>query len=331
MQVSQGVMVVAELAEGKLSAITPELLGLGRRLADDLGQKLQAALLGYQVASLAEETISRGADVCYLIDDEKLARYVNEPFAAALAEVCKLANPAIMLFGSTSQGRDLAPLMAFLLGTGLGTDCLDLSIDPVTKLLRQIRPVYGGNAIAREICPKCRPQMATVRLRVGQPLEPDPARKGEACKIKFPEVPPSRVSIEEVVKGEAQAVRLPDAKVVVSGGRGLGSADAFQKLEELASLLGGAVGASRAAVDAGWVPSQRQVGLSGQTVTPELYIAIGISGAVQHLMGINAKCLVAINTDPDAPIFDRAQVGVVQDYRRVLPALIEKCRELVQG
>ena len=245
--------------------------------------------------------------------------------------LCKEINPGIILIARTNEGREIAPRLAFRLGVGLAQDCLEVSADAATGKLLANRPVYGGNAVAVVSC-NYSPQVAAVRPKVYAPLEPDPARQGEV--ISFPvdlDAALVRSRVIEVVKEEAEGVKLEDASIVVSGGRGLGGPEPFANLEELARLLGGAVGASRAAVDSGWVPASYQVGLTGKTITPDLYITVAISGASQHMAGCSgSKAIVAINKDAEANIFKDARYGVVGDWEKVLTALTETVRELVQ-
>ncbi|RMF83432.1 MAG: electron transfer flavoprotein subunit alpha/FixB family protein [Nitrospinota bacterium] len=326
----KGVMIFGEVSEGKLAPITFEMLGVGRRLANELGEELSAVILGQGIEEAATEAIAHGADKVYLVDDPLLAKYQVDAYTAVLEKVCKQANPNILLFGVSSLTRDLAPRLAFRLRVGLGSDCVELQIDPETKRLRMIRPVFGGNAMA-ELVAKKRPQMATVRAKTQPPAERDDSRQGEVIPVAA-EIDPSimRTRVRERVLKETEGVSLQTARVVVSGGRGMKGAENFKFLEELAKILGGAVGASKAAVDEGWVPPEMQIGLTGNVVTPDLYIAVGISGAAQHIAGCGySKHIVAINKDPDAAIFQKAHFGVVSEWQKVLPLLIEKCKELV--
>lgn len=328
----KGVMVFGEIAEGKLASITTELLGCGRKLADELNEDLSCLLVGDKISGLAKEAIAYGADKVYVADDPQLQDYQTDTYAPTVAGIVKDFLPRILLFGQTSIGRDLAPRLAFRLQTGLSTDCIELNIDPDTKLLWQSRPVYGGNARAI-FTSDTFPQMATVRQKAMSPLERDDSRKGEVIPTPVKLDPTKvRTKIIDRVKEEVTGIRLEDAPVIVSGGRGIGSPEGFKQLEELAKLLKGAVGATRPPCDSGWVPPTLQIGLTGKIVTPELYIAVAISGASQHLAGCSgSKVIVAINRDPEANIFREARFGAVGDWKQILPAFTEKIKELVAG
>ncbi len=330
---NKGVLIVGECADTALVAITTELLGIGRKLADDLGEDLAAVLIGEKVADLAEEAIRFGADKVYVVESPLLKDYVTDPYVAAMGKLCQEISPNVLLMGQTSLGRDLAPRLSFRLGTGLVTDCLELSIDPDSKLMLMTKPVYGGNALSVQVCEEARPQMATVRPKSMEPLERDESRKGEVVNFD-PGLDDSMVRVKflEKVKEEVEGVKLEDAEVVVVGGRGLGGPEPFDQLHDLAKLLGGAVGASRPPCDSGWVPATWQVGLTGKLVTPTLYIGIALSGASQHLAGCSgSKNMIAINKDPEANIFKVCQYGVVGDYKKVLPPFMEKVKELLAG
>lgn len=328
---NRGVLIVGECGEGALTAITSELLGAGRKLAGDLGEELAAVLIGEKVSGFAQEAISFGADKVYVVESPDVKDYVTDSYVAAMEKVCQQASPSILLMGQTSMGRDLAPRLAFRLGTGLTTDCLELAIDAETKLMQMTKPVYGGNALAVVVAAKSRPQMATVRPKAAEPLAKDDSRKGEVVNVD-PGIDPSAVKVKflEKVKEEVEGVKLEDAEVVVCGGRGIGAPENFAPVEELAKLLGGAMGATRPPCDSGWVPATSQVGLTGKLVTPTLYIGIALSGASQHLAGCSgSKNMIAINKDADANIFNVCQYGVVGDYKKILPAFIEKVKELL--
>ncbi|MDI6895101.1 MAG: electron transfer flavoprotein subunit alpha [Bacillota bacterium] len=321
----QGVWVFVEHRRGQVAPVVYELLGQARRLAESLGTQVTAILAGEGVAPLAAELVARGADGVLVVEDPALGDLREEPVTTALADLVGERKPEIFLFGATALGRSLAPRLAARLGTGLTADCTGLDIDPERRVLVQTRPAFGGNLMAVVVCPRHRPQMATARPRVFRSLAPDPSRQGEV--VTFP-VDGSRLlgrtRLLEYAEEVIETVKLEDADIIVSGGRGLGGPEHFQLLFELARLLGGAVGASRAAVDAGWIPYYHQVGQTGKTVAPKVYIAVGISGAIQHLAGMNsADVIVAINKNPQAPIFKVANYGIVGDLFAVIPALIE--------
>ncbi len=327
-----GVMVHAEVAEGKLATIATELLGCGRGLADNLGEELSAVIIGSGVSSLAQEAFAFGADKVYIVDDVLLQDYQTDAYVPVMEKVVRQAMPRILLVGQTSIGRDLAPRLAFRLETAATMDCIELAIDPGSKRLLRTKPVYGGNARA-VFTSELDPQIATVRTKVMTPLEPDTSRKGEVVTVEAGMNSSTvRTRVLEKVKQEVEGISLEAAEVVVSGGRGMGSAEGFKQLEELAGLLKGAVGASRPPCDNNWVPDVRQVGLTGKIVAPDLYIAVALSGSSQHMAGCSGcKNIVAINKDPEANIFREARFGVVGDWKKVLPALTEKVRELMSG
>lgn len=315
------VWVFAEQRKGKPSSVVYELLGEGRKLADDLGEELCAVLLGHNVDEASNDLIAHGAEKVYVVDDPALADFQDEPYAQVIAELVKEYRPSIFLLGATTIGRSLGPRVAARLRTGLTADCTGLSIDKEKRLLLQTRPAFGGNIMATIICPDSRPQMATVRHKVMKRAARDNARRGDIIKL-VKEVLPPRARLVKVVEETQQTVNLAEADIVVSGGRGLGKAENFKLIEDLARVLGAAVGASRAAVDAGWIPYAHQVGQTGKTVCPKIYIACGISGAIQHLAGMGSSdIIVAINKDPSAPIFNVATYGIVGDLFEVVPAL----------
>ncbi|MFC2012851.1 electron transfer flavoprotein subunit alpha/FixB family protein [Chloroflexota bacterium] len=324
------VMVLGEAKEGKLSPITTELLGCGRKLADRLGEALCAVLIGSDVSSLVQEAIAFGADKVYVVTDPMLKDYQTDSYVAAAEKVIKQVMPQIFLTGQTSVGRDLAPRLAFKLGTAASMDCLELSIDPDSRLMLQTRPVYGGNALAVYTCDVF-PQIATVRTKAMSPLERDDSRKGEVTAIEAGlDAGAIRTKVLEKVSQEVEGLKLEDAETIVAGGRGIGNGDNFKPLQELAKALGGAVGASRPPADNGWVPETYHIGLTGKVVAPNLYIAVGISGASQHLSGCSgSKHIVAINKDPEANIFKAAEFGVVGDWKQVIPAFTEKIKEVL--
>ena len=326
----KGIMVYCEIVEGKLTAIATELLGCGRKLADELGEELCAALVGSGVSGLAQEAITFGADKVYVIDDPLLKDYQTDSYALAMENLAKQVMPQIIILGQNSIGRDLAPRLAFKLDTVATMDCVELAIDSDSKRLLQTKPVFGGNAQATFIN-ETNPQIATVRAKAMSPLEPDASRQGEVITIDAGIDPSAvRTKVLEKVPEEVEGIKLEDAKIVVGGGRGIGSAEGFKQLEQLAKTLKGAVGATRPPCDNGWVPAGMQVGLTGKIITPELYIAVALSGASQHMTGSSgAKTIVAINKDAEANIFREARFGIVGDWKKVLPAFADKIKELL--
>jgi electron transfer flavoprotein alpha subunit len=323
---SRGLWVVAEQRGGEVHGVSYELLGKARELADARGAELSAVLVGSGIEEAGRSLIERGADRVYVVDDPALEHYLDGPYANAVAELIKRHRPEIVLTGATSIGRSLIPRVAIQVRAGLTADCTGLDIDDEEGLLLQTRPAFGGNIMATIVCPNHRPQMATVRHKVMKALEPDAARKGEVVVEKVDaSLLTTGVEFVEFVKDLTQTVNIAEADVIVSGGRGIGGPESFEMLEKLADVVGGAVGASRAAVDAGWIPYSHQVGQTGKTVQPRLYIACGISGAVQHLAGMqSSKVIVAINKDPDAAIFKVATYGIVGDVFEVVPALTKR-------
>lgn len=328
----KGVLICGEIIEGRLTAITTELLGCGRKLADKLGEGLSAALLGSEVKGFASELIAYGADKVYVVDAPLLKNYQTDSYTAVMEKMVKQLMPRILLLGQTAIGRDLAPRLAFRLGTALSMDCVELDIDPETKLLLQTRPVYGGNARAI-FTTKLQPQMVTVRAKAMSPLERNDSRKGEIINVEAGiDASIIRAKVVDKVKEEVVGVKLEDALVVVAGGRGIGGAEGFKQLEELARLLKGAVGATRPAIDNAWVPTQVQIGLTGKIVTPDVYIAVALSGSSQHMAGCSgAKNIIAINKDPEANIFREARFGIVGDWKQAIPAFAGKVKELLAG
>ena len=329
---TQGVMIFAETSGGALAPIAKEMCGVGRRLADALGEPLIAAVLGSGVGNAAQEAIAHGADHIYVADAEVLLTYQTASYCTVLEQIAEQAEPEVLLVGMSDNGRDLGPRLAFRLRTGLASDCVDLTINAETRLLEATRPVSGGNAMATVVIEKTRPQMATVRAKTMPAAEPDAGRQGEVIAVDVSvDATALPVTVVERVKAESEGVRLEDAEIVISGGRGLkGPDDFYAILEPCAKALGGTIGASRAAVDEGWVPTQLQVGLTGKIVSPKLYVACAISGAAQHMAGCGySKTIVAVNRDPDAPIYQRANIGIVGDYKKVIPAFQAKCAELL--
>lgn len=323
-----GVWVFAEQRDGKVASVALELLGIGRKLADYKSVELSAVLFGSN-ESEARELIKWGADRVYHCQDPIFDRFNDEPYSQLLSLLITEHKPEIVLAGATPVGRSFFPRVAARLRTGLTADCTSLSIDKETGNLLQVRPAFGGNIMATIVCPNRRPQMATVRPRVMKKGEYREDRKGEIISIEAKGLHSRTRVIESVKEASEVSVNLQEADVIVSGGRGLGDPKGFKLLEELAELLGGAVGASRAAVDEGWIPYSHQVGQTGKTVCPKIYIACGISGAVQHLVGMQSSdIIIAINKNPEAPIFNVANYGIIGDVYEVLPLLIKKLKTM---
>lgn len=323
---SKNVFVIAEQRDGELQKVSTELLGKARELADDLGQEVYGVLLGDGIKGKADILIHHGADKVIVVDHPLLKEYVTEPYAKAIYEIVKKYDPEIVLYGASSIGRDLAPRLAARIHTGLTADCTGLEIDEESKLLRMTRPAFGGNLMATIICEDFRPQMATVRPGVMTPLANDENRKGEVIleDVGLTEND-MNVKILEVSKDDKKKLDITEANVLVSGGRGIGGPEGFDRLQELADLMDGEVSTSRATVDAGWIEKDRQVGQTGKTVRPDIYFAFGISGAIQHLAGMEESGLIiAVNKNDGAPIFDVADLGIVGDLNKVLPKLIEE-------
>lgn len=344
----KNVWVFAEQRQGKLMNVALELLGEGYRLSRDIGPdvKVCAVLAGYHVEGLAEELCAYGADMVYIADDPLLEKYTTDGYAKVVADAVMEYKPEIVLFGATHIGRDLAPRIAARLDTGLTADCTRLDIkmgnyidyleanttasvagldrEDNNTWLKQTRPAFGGNMMATIICPNTRPQMATVRPGVMSKLEKDHAAKGEMIKLDIQLTAADiHVEVEEVVKAAREIVSLTDAKIICSGGRGLGDASGFELIEQFAKKVGGVVGASRAAVDAGWIGPEHQVGQTGTTVKPNIYFACGISGAIQHQAGMSqSDIIVVINKDPDAPILQVADYALIGDLKKIIPELI---------
>lgn len=325
----KGVWVYIEQSEGVIAPVSWELMGEGQRLAKDLGVELCGVLLGDKVEELAKEVFAYGADRVYLIDAPLLKHYRTQPYSEAVTSLIQKYKPEIVLSGATTVGRDLAGAIATYIGTGLTADCTALDIDPETRLLRQTRPAFGGNIMATILCKTRRPQMSTVRPRVMLMPAKDPSRNGEIIRETIQlEEKDMLTQVVELIKEGGRSVHLDRADIIVSGGRGLGEARNFEYVRELAAVLGGTVGASRAAVEAGWIPQVHQVGQTGTTVRSKLYIAVGISGAIQHLVGMQTSdIIIAINKDPEAPIFKVATHGIVGDFKVIIPALIEEFKQ----
>lgn len=321
----KGVWVVAEQDEGKLKSVSLELLGEGKRLAEKLGEELVAVLIGSGVADLVRSLGAHGADKVYLIENEGLRHYMTDTYTDVLSGLINREKPSIVLFGATVNGRDLAPRVAARIRAGLTADCTGLAIDDQRRLI-QTRPAFGGNVMA-SIISHTRPQMATVRPRVMKPSQPDETRTPEIKRIA---VTVDKVSfrtsvLEKVSEITKPSEKIEDADIIVSCGRGIGKQEEIKLVDELAEALNAAVGGSRPVIDCGWLPHQQQVGQSGKTVAPKLYIAVGISGTIQHRIGMQSSdIIVAINKDPEAPIFSLADLGVVGDLFQVVPKLTEE-------
>ncbi len=328
----RGVWVFVEQRDGKIMPITLELLNIGKNLADKLGVKLSLLLLEDGEKNV-EELRRYPLDRIYLIQDSLLNYYRTNLYAQAIVDLVKEEKPEIILIGATSIGRDLAPRVATRLRTGLTADCTSLQIDKENRNLIQIRPAFGGNIMATIISPYHRPQIATVRPKTMEKAFPKNERKAEVILIRPKlSLEKTMVRIVDLIREESKVEDLQEAEIIVSGGRGLGKAENFSLIRELADLIGGAVGSSRAVVDAGWIPSYHQVGQTGKTVQPKLYIACGISGAIQHQVGMRtSEIIVAINKDPEAPIFSIATYGIVEDLHRFIPLLIDKLKVTSSG
>ena len=330
----EDIWVYAEVAEGKLRNVGLELLGEGRKLADAMGQRLAGVLIGDKVEGLTKEIFAAGADMVYLIEAPELSHFSTDGYTAVITDLIQSYKPSVILLGATNDGRDLGPRVACRVGTGLTADCTGLGIDEATGLVAWTRPAFGGNIMATILCPDHRPQMGTVRPSVFKRPVPDYAKSGELIrvesKVKAQDIRTEFLELIQVCTGPA--CNLEEAEIIVSGGRGVGKPENFCYLEDLATVLGASIGASRAAVDAGWKPQMHQVGQTGKTVGPKIYIACGISGAIQHLAGMSsADIVIAINKDPDAPIFKMADYGIVGDLCEVLPVLTEKFRKIKAG
>ncbi len=326
---SKGVWVFCEQKRGIIQSVSFELLNKGRELADKLKTELCAVLLGHQMESCAQEMIHRGADKVYLVDHPVLKNFLDDPYTNILVRLIKKHKPEIILCGATSIGRSLISRVAVKVHTGLTADCTGLDIDPHKKILLQTRPAFGGNIMATIITPNHRPQMATVRHKVMKEAEINPNHKGRIIKEDFEEdIFVSRTKVLDVIEEVTSTVNLAEADIIVSGGRGMKGPENFKMLEELAEVLNAAVGSSRAAVDSGWMPYSHQVGQTGKTVCPKIYIACGISGQIQHLVGMqSSKTIIAINNDPHAPIFNVATYGIVADLFEAVPLLTKKLKQ----
>lgn len=325
------VWVFAEQDNGEIQSVTYELLGEGRKLADSLGMSLCAVLIGSGIENKARELIRRGAEKVYVADHAELEWFRDEPYSKVLIDLVRKHKPNVILCGATTVGRSLISRVAVSVDAGLTADCTGLAIDEETKDLLQTRPAFGGNIMATIVSPNARPQMATVRHKVMKEAEPDDSRTGETVLHEVTaEMLGSRTNRVKFVPEMDSIVNIAEADIIIAGGRGVQKPEHFKLLHELAEVLGGGVGASRAAVDAGWIPYSHQVGQTGKTVCPKLYIACGVSGQIQHLAGMSsADTIVAINKDPDAPIFSVADYGIVGDLFEVVPALINEFKKVL--
>ncbi len=328
LQEYKGVFVFVQQMDQIINGVSYELIGKAKELAADLSTDVTAVLFGFEVKSLANNLAAYGADRIIIVDDPALKEYTTEPYTHAMHEVINKYKPEIVLFGATAVGRDLAPRTSARVKTGLTADCTSLEVDVDTKNLRMTRPAFGGNIMATIMCPDNRPQMATVRPGVMQKMTKDEQAVAnvEMFELKF-EPNCKYVTVEEIIKKVSNKVDIMDAKILVSGGRGIGGQENFKVLQNLADVIGAEVSSSRASVDAGWTEKEQQVGQTGKTVRPQVYFAIGISGAIQHLAGMEeADIIIAINKDEYAPIFDVADYGIVGDYAKIVPALTEKLK-----
>lgn len=324
----QGVWVFAEQRRGRMASVVLELLGEGRKLADQLKTELSAVLLGHQVGEQAKLLVEHGADKVYLCDRPELKELLDENYAGVISQMIAEYKPEIVLAGATSAGRSLIPRVAARLQTGLTADCTQLEVDDKQRLLLQTRPAFGGNIMATIICPEKRPQMATVRPHVMKNGERIAGREGKVIPFEPKGPLTSDTEIIDFIEDVGEKVKLEEADIIISGGRGVGGGENFRIIRELAETLGAAVGASRAAVDAEWISYPHQVGQTGKTVCPKVYFACGISGAIQHLAGMQTSdIIVAINKDPQAPIFQVATYGLVGDLFEIVPALTKKFKE----
>ena len=329
----KGILVFAEQRDGVLQNVGLELIGEAKKLAAQLKTPVTAVLMGHNIQNLAQTLIEYGADIVLVADNEHLKQYDTEAYAQAFKAVIDAKKPEIILLGATTLGRDLAPRVSSRMNTGLTADCTKLDIDEATNVFGMTRPAFGGNLMATIVCPDHRPQMATVRPGVMQKLPKEEGRKGEI--ESFPvniDTSKMKVKILDIVKETSKKVDITEAKILVSGGRGVGSKENFKNLEAVASKIGATVSGSRAAVDAGFIEQARQVGQTGKTVRPNIYFACGISGAIQHMAGMEeSEYIIAINKDKDAPMFGIADLGIVGDVNKVLPLLAEELAKAIEA
>ena len=326
---ARNVWVFIEVVRGKIKGVSLELLGQGRKMADDLGEKLVAVIPGNDVEEFAQMAIRYGADEVITVDQKELKDYSTDGYTKAMCTLIKKYNPAVLLIGATNNGRDLGPRVSSRMQTGLTADCTELGVDSETRLVKWTRPAFGGNLMATILCPDHRPQIGTVRPGVFKKPEEDTGRKGEIIHetVEFgPDEIRTRI-VEVITEAGGADVDLEEAEIIVSGGRGVGGPEGFEVLKELADEIGAQIGASRAAVDSGWISSLHQVGQTGKSVGPKIYIACGISGAIQHVAGMSSSdVIIAINKDPDAPIFNIADYGIVGDLFEIIPELTKRIR-----
>ena len=326
---ARNVWVFIEVVRGKIKGVSLELLGQGRKMADDLGEKLVAIIPGNEIEDFAKMAIHYGADEAIVVDQKELKDYSTDGYTKAMCTLIKKYNPAVLLIGATNNGRDLGPRVSSRMQTGLTADCTELGVDSETRLVKWTRPAFGGNLMATILCPYHIPQIGTVRPGVFKKPEEDTGRKGEIIHetVEFgPDEIRTRI-VEVITEAGGADVNLEEAEIIVSGGRGVGGPEGFEVLKELADEIGAQIGASRAAVDSGWISSLHQVGQTGKSVGPKIYIACGISGAIQHVAGMSSSdVIIAINKDPDAPIFNIADYGIVGDLFEIIPELTKRIR-----
>lgn len=326
---ARNVWVFIEVVRGKIKGVSLELLGQGRKMADDLGEKLVAIIPGNEIEDFAKMAIHYGADEAIVVDQKELKDYSTDGYTKSMCTLIKKYNPAVLLIGATNNGRDLGPRVSSRMQTGLTADCTELGVDSETRLVKWTRPAFGGNLMATILCPDHRPQIGTVRPGVFKKPEEDTGRKGEIIHetVEFgPDEIRTRI-VEVITEAGGADVNLEEAEIIVSGGRGVGGPEGFEVLKELADEIGAQIGASRAAVDSGWISSLHQVGQTGKSVGPKIYIACGISGAIQHVAGMSSSdVIIAINKDPDAPIFNIADYGIVGDLFEIIPELTKRIR-----
>lgn len=326
----KGVWVFVEQTDGKARSVSHELIGQGRNLADKLGQELAAVVIGGDIDAVAKDVFASGVDKVYAVAGEEYSHYNSDAFTFAFADLIETYKPNVVLLGATVDGRDLGPRVSSRVSAGLTADCTNLDIDEETGLVAWTRPAFGGNIMATILCPDYRPQMGTVRPKVFKRPEQDFGRSGEIIRVPSKVKPEDiRTKLVDVIKVCEASCNIEEAEIIIAGGRGMCKVENFKLIEELAELVGGAVGASRAVVDAGWEPALNQVGQTGKTVAPKVYFAFGISGAIQHLAGMTSSdTIIAVNKDPDAEIFKHADYGIVADAMEVLPILIEEFKKI---